>query len=391
MKEVRVALLGTGFMGKAHSNAYRSFSLFFPDAPVRPKMTVICGRDPRRLETARSAFGWEEADTNWEKVVAREDIDLVDISATGQMHYPMALAAARNRKVVFCEKPLANTVEEAEEMVAAVEGTGVVNLVCHNYRRTPAVVLARRLIEDGTLGHIHHFRATYLQGWLVDPQFPLVWRVQRAVAGYGSLGDIGSHIVDISHYLVGPIAQVTGLTHTFVERRPLLAEASGGSEPAVEAGSTPTSPEMGEVDVDDAAVWLARFSNGAVGTFEATRFAAGRINFLRFEVNGSKGSVAFNFERMNELELFLRDDPEYARGFRTVYVTEPSHPFGQAIWKPACFIGFENTFLNTVYDLMQAVATGTEVRPSFRDGLYVQKVLAAVEQSARTGEWVQVQ
>jgi predicted dehydrogenase len=282
---------------------------------------------------------------------------------------------------VLCEKPLANTVEEAELMVAAAEAAatrGFRSMVAFNYRRVPAIALARRLVAEGRLGTIHHVRAQYLQDWIVDPSFPLVWRLQKDRAGSGALGDIGAHIIDLAQHVTGAtIVGVSGLTETFVTERPLPQESSG----LAASGGAGTGP----VTVDDAALFMARFDSGAVGSFEATRFASGRKNAMRLEVNGSLGSLSFDFESMNELQF--HDHTEYAgtAGFRRILVTEPSHPYMEAWWPPGHGLGYEHTFVHEVVDLVRAVGEGRPPEPSFADGLQVQRVLAAVERSAAHG------
>ncbi|HEX6941144.1 MAG TPA: Gfo/Idh/MocA family oxidoreductase [Longimicrobiales bacterium] len=374
MREVNIALIGTAFMGRAHSNAWRQVSAFFSPR-VAPRLKVLCGRSREPREALARRFGWEETAADWRDVVARPDVDIVDICTPGDTHAEIAIAAAEAGKVVFCEKPLANTVAEAEAMLDAVRRAGVLHMVCHNYRRAPAVALAKRLIDEGRLGTIRHWRGVYLQDWIVDPEFPLVWRLQKERAGSGALGDIASHSIDLARYLVGEITEVAGALETFVKERPLP------EDPA----------RRGPVTVDDAAIALVRFANGALGTIEATRMAPGRKNHNRFEVNGSRGSLAFDLERMNELELYLEDDDAGARGFRTIQVTEPgAHPYIDAWWPPGHIIGYEHTFTHTVYALLEAIADGRTPEPSFEDGLRNQRVLAAIEQAAETRRWVGV-
>ncbi len=370
MATVNVALIGYAFMGKAHSNAYRQVKAFF-DLSVQPHMKVICGRDRNKVEEAAGRYGWEEAATDWRQVVERDDIQVVDICTPGDSHHTIALAAAQAGKVVLCEKPLANTVGQAKEMLDAVRAAGVLHMICHNYRKVPAVLLARQLIEGGRLGRIHHFRGTYLQDWIVDPQFPLVWRLRKSKAGSGALGDIFSHSLDLARYLVGEVREVAGDLKTFISERPL-----------------PEDPEkMGSVTVDDAATALIRFQDGAIGTIEASRFATGRKNANSFEINGSQGSVAFNLERLNELEVYLRDDPGRLQGFRTINVTEPDHPYLHGWWPPGHIIGYEHTFTHVIHELMEAIAQDRLPSPNFEDGLANQQVLAAVERSAHSGHW----
>jgi predicted dehydrogenase len=372
-REVGVALIGYAFMGKAHSNAYRQVGPFFSPR-LTPRMRVICGRTPDRVRAAAREYGWDEAATDWEAVVRRPDIDLVDVSTPGDSHMAIAIAAARAGKAVFCEKPLANTVREAERMLAAAEQAGVLHMICHNYRRAPAVMLAKQLIDAGDLGDIRHFRGTYLQDWITDPSFPLVWRLDRKRAGSGALGDIAAHAVDLARFLVGEISETSGDLATFVKTRPLPGNPS----------------RKGRVTVDDAAAALVRFAGGAIGTIEATRMAPGRKNYNRFEVNGSRGSLAFDLERMNELELYLESDASRVRGFRRILVTETDHPYVKAWWPPGHIIGYEHTFTHTVYDLLEGMARGRQPSPSFLDGVRNQRVLGAIEKSAAARRWVSV-
>jgi predicted dehydrogenase len=374
MTNVNVALIGYAFMGRAHSNAYRQVGSFFSPR-LRPRLKVICGRTRKNLDAAARQLGWEETAADWEEVVARKDIDLVDIVTPGNLHAPMAIAAARAGKAVFCEKPLATSVAEARGMLRAVEQAGVVHMICHNYRRAPAVMLARQIIADGRIGEVRHYRGTYLQDWIADPAFPLNWRLDRTTAGSGALGDIAAHSVDLARFLVGEIAEVSGDLKTFVTERPIAAG----------------SRKKGPVTVDDAATALVRFENGAIGTIEATRMALGRKNYNRFEINGSRGSLAFDLERMNELEVYFDADPPSARGFRRILVTEPSHPYVKAWWPPGHIIGYEHTFTHTVFDLLEAMADERVPEPSFVDGLRNQQVLEAIEKSAKSRRWVGVE
>ena len=371
--EANVALIGYAFMGKAHSNAYRQVNPFFAPT-LRPRMKVICGRTPSAVRAAAREYGWDEAATDWQEVVARKDIDIVDVSTPGDSHMEIAIAAARAGKAVFCEKPLANTVRDAERMLAAVEKAGVVHMICHNYRRAPAVMLARQLIAEGQLGTIRHYRGTYLQDWITDPNFPLVWRLDKKKAGSGALGDIAAHSIDLARFLVGEISEVAADLATFVKMRPL-----------------PDNPKKrGRVTVDDASVSLVRFTNGAIGTIEATRMAPGRKNYNRFEINGSRGSLAFDLERMNELELYLEADQQRVRGFRRILVTESTHPYVKAWWPPGHIIGYEHTFTHTVYDLLEAMARNKVPQPNFADGVRNQRVLGAIEKAAATRRWISV-
>ncbi|HPG28030.1 MAG TPA: Gfo/Idh/MocA family oxidoreductase [Myxococcota bacterium] len=365
---IRIALVGHRFMGAAHANAWRQVARFFVDCPFEPVLAVLCGRDEADLARAARRYGFEAISTDWREAVARHDVDVVDVCTPGDLHAPIALAAAAAGKVVLCEKPLANSVAEASRLVDAVRQAGVTNMVCHNYRRLPAVALARRWIEAGRIGRIRHFRGTYLQDWLVDAEHPRTWRLERARAGSGALGDLGAHVVDLARWLVGEIEAVCGLVETFVAERPL----EGGGR--------------GAVDVDDAALALLRFEGGAIGTLEATRVAPGRKNHNRFEINGSRGSIAFDLERLNEIELFEHEGPD--AGFRRVLATDPGHPYLEAWWPPGHGLGYEHGFTHTVLDLLRAHAAGERPRPDFADALATQRVLEAIERSASAGRWL---
>jgi predicted dehydrogenase len=378
--EIGVGLVGYKFMGRAHSNAYRQLPRFF-DVDPSPRMAAICGRDETGVKEAADSLGWESYETDYRRLIERDDVGLVDVVTPGNTHCEIVLAALEAKKHVICEKPLANSLAEAGEMLAAAREAGTINTVCFNYRRAPAVQLAKKLIDEGRLGTIRHWRATYLQDFIIDPGFPLIWRLKKELAGSGALGDIGAHIVDLAQFLLGGISEVVGMMETFIKERP-LEEASAGGGLLASGGA-----ETGEVTVDDAAAFLARFQSGAIGTFEATRFAAGRRNKNAFEVNGSKGSVAFNLERMNELEVFFVDDDADVQGFRTVNVTEPDHPFAGAWWPPGHIIGYEHTFVHTMKDLMDGIKAGESPAPTFEDAYRVQAVLDAVERSAEGGGW----
>lgn len=377
-----VALVGYQFMGKAHSNAYRQVARYF-ETPYTIRMKTLVGRTEAKVREAAATYGWEGYATDWRQVLEDPEIDIVDVSTPGRSHCEIVCAAAAAGKMVFCEKPIANTLEEAERMREAVQRSGRPSAVFHNYRKCPAVALAHRMIRDGDLGRIYHIRAQYLQDWIADPNFPLVWRLRKEEAGSGALGDIGSHIIDLARHLVGEFASVVGMTETFVRERPLPGAIDD------KLGATASS-ERGEVTVDDAAAWLARFDNGALGTFEATRFAVGRKNANRFEINGEKGSLAFDLERMNELEYYRVDDPEDRRGFRTILATEPCHPYAGHYWPVGHIIGYEHTFVNLVADALEAIHRGESPSPNIEDGYQNQRVLDAVERSAASGQWVRL-
>ena len=372
MKEIRVGIVGTKFMGRAHSNAYLDVAHFF-DLPARPVLCAACGRNVSDLEAFADRFGWQTTETSWERLVRRDDVDLVDICTSNVTHMPIAVAAARAGKHVLCEKPIAMNADQARHMLDAVRQAGVRHMVAFNYRRVPAIALAVQLIEEGKIGEIRHFNAVYYQDWLVDPSSPIVWRHDAKEAGSGAHGDMNAHTVDLARYLAGEIEAVSGAQEIFVVERP-LGDGSG----------------TGTVTADDAMVFLARFSGGALGSFMATRFATGRKNYLRLEIFGSKGALVFNLERLNELEFTSRQDPEPERGFRTIMVTESSHPYVSAWWPPGHIIGWEHTFIHEVRDLLLAIDKGEAVYPDFYDGLRCQQVLDAVVQSSLSGRWEDV-
>jgi predicted dehydrogenase len=379
-KTLNVGLVGYKFMGKAHSNAYRQVGRFFPELGIQPVMKAICGRDEAGVKAAAATMGWESVETDWKALIARNDIDLIDVSTPGNLHAEISIAAARAGKMVFCEKPLGNTADEAKQMLDAVTEAGVKNAVFFNYRKVPAVALAKKLISEGALGRIYHWRGTYLQDWIADPSFPLVWRLKRETAGSGVHGDLQAHLIDLSRFLVGEITEVGGLMETFVKQRPELAATDD------RLGGT-ASDKMGDVTVDDASLFLARFDNGAVGSFEATRFALGRKNYNRFEINGSKGSLAFNMERPNELEIYTEDTHDGTYGFRTVSVTTGADPYSGHYWPAAHNTGYEHTFINLLADAFGAIAKGENPSPDFRDGYLNNVILDTMEQAAQSKKW----
>jgi predicted dehydrogenase len=380
-------MVGYAFMGAAHSQAWRTAARVF-DLPLDPRMAVLCGRNRAAAETAAERLGWASVETDWKAVVEREDVQLIDICTPGSSHAEIATAALAAGKHVLCEKPLANTVAEARAMAAAARdarAAGVRAMVGFNYRRVPAVTFARQLVAAGKIGTVRHVRAQYLQDWIVDPEFPLVWRLQADEAGSGALGDIGAHIVDLTQFVAGQrLTGVNALLETFVKQRPLPSASSG----LTASGGI----EVGDVTVDDAALFFGRLDGGAIASYEATRFATGRKNSIRVEINGSLGSLAFDLERLNELEyLDGTEDPEL-QGFRRVVVTEPGHPYLSGWYPPGHTLGWGDTFVHEVKDLVDAVAAGVDPLPSFDDGLQVQLVLDAVQRSAADrGCWTEVE
>lgn len=383
---LRVAMIGAGFMGAAHSQAWRVAPRFF-DLPLAPEMSVIVGRDAAKTQAAAEKLGWAGASADWRDVVASDGIDLIDICSPGDSHAEIAIAALTAGKHVLCEKPLANTVEEAREMAEAARAAaerGVRSMVGFSYRRVPALSFARQLVRSGRIGELRQTRAAYLQDWLVDENGPMTWRLDKKRAGSGSLGDIGAHAVDAVQFITGQaVENVSGYLRTFVAERPLLGETIGLSGTA--------SSERGPVTVDDAAWFTGLLSGGAVGSFEATRYATGRKNGLKIEIFGSRGSVVFDLEKMNELEFYDGADAAGDQGFRRIFVTEPEHPYAPAWWPTGHGLGYEHPFSHQVRDLVFDIAEGRQPEPSFDDGLQVQQVLDAVERSAAgNGIWTSV-
>jgi len=380
-RQINVALIGYQFMGKAHSNAYRQVGRFF-DLDVEPVMKVLVGRSEHKVKAAAENFGWQEYATNWEEVIQRPDIDLIDIGTPNDTHAAISQAALKAGKHVLCEKPLAITVADAKESYDVAKQTGLINGICHNYRKAPAIALAAQMVKEGKLGAIRHFRGTYLQDWINDPSVPLVWRLDKNIAGSGSHGDLNAHLIDTARFVMGAeFTEVVGLAETFIKKRPLLADTDGGLTGFKASG------EMGDVTVDDVTSFLARFNNGATATFEATRLAPGRKNYNRWEINGEKGTIAFNLERMNEIEIYLTDDPQGLQGFHTIQATENFMPYMEGYWPVAHIIGYEHTFINMMKDLFQAIGKGEQFTPDFEDGLKNQAVLEAVDRSVQSRQW----
>ncbi|MDI9469690.1 MAG: Gfo/Idh/MocA family oxidoreductase [Bacillota bacterium] len=381
--KLRVGLVGYKFMGKAHSNALARLGMFFPtDSEVVRQ--AICGRDAEWVAEAARQFGYPSWETDWQTLVARDDIDIIGITAPSNVHRQIAIGAAEHGKHVFCEKPLALNTPDAREILAAVQKAGVRHQVGFNYRFAPAIRLAKQMIEEGRLGTIYRFRGEYLQDFIIDPEFPLVWRLDREVAGSGSLGDLGAHLIDLARYLVGEFRQVLGAQKTFIEERPLVERMTGLSARADESAG------RGRVTVDDVTQFLIDFDCGAQGSIEATRFAMGHKNNLNFEINGSRGSLRFSLERINELEYYDADEPEGLQGFRLIQVTEGSHPYLYAWWPAGHVLGYEHTFVHEWYEFIRAIETGGETAPSFEDGMRCCQILDAVEKSAAEGGWVEV-
>ncbi len=377
-----VGMVGYSFMGRAHSQGWRNARSFFSPAAL-PAMTVVAGRDAQAAQETADRFGWQGVETDWRRLLERDDVDIVDICTPGDTHAEIAIAALEAGKHVLCEKPLANSVAEAQEMTRAADAAaaqGIRSMVGFTYRRVPAIALARQLVAEGRVGRVLHVRGAYLQDWLVDPSSPMTWRMQKERAGSGALGDIGAHIVDLAQHVTGQtLTGVSALTETFVKQRPL---AGGGAGSGITGGSADHSAPMGDVTVDDAAVFVSRLSGGALATFEATRYATGRKNAIRLEINGTEGSIAFDFEDMNVLHVHDASLDPREGGFTRVLVTEASHPYVAGWWPPGHVLGYEHGFTHQAVDLLDAIAAGQDPTPSFADGLQIQRVLAAVESSA---------
>jgi len=387
MKKLNVGLIGAGFMGKAHSLAYVAMPMFFWPAPAIPvRKTIVDVSDSIAAEAAQR-FGFEKSTSDWRSVVEDPEIDIIDIATPNHLHAEIAIAAAAAGKHIISEKPLARSGDEAKTMYDAVKNAGIVHMVAFNYRRTPAVALAKKYIEEGAIGDILNFRGTYLQDWSADPDGPLSWRFQKSIAGSGSLGDIGTHVVDMARFLCGEITQVNTQLKTWVKTRPLQA---GGVDKLGASTKDSTAPRS-EVDVDDEVLSLLEFQNGAIGSLEATRNAHGRNNFLTFEIHGTIGSIYFNYERRDELQVAFANDQADRKGFRTVY-TGPAHPYGEGLWPiPALGIGYGETKIIETYDFVKAIMEGGEVSPNFKDGYQINLIADAMAASAQSRSWTSVQ
>jgi len=372
-------MLGYAFMGKAHSNAYKKIPYIFWPPPAIPKLVAICGRNQPNVSEAARRYGYEKSYTDWKKLVRDPDVQLVDNGTPTDLHAGPSIEAAEAGKHVLCEKPLGRTAEEAKRMLEAVRRAHIKHMVGFNYRFIPAIQLARKLIQEGKLGRIYHFHGRYLQEWIMDPEFPLVWRLRKEIAGLGTLGDIGSHVVDLAHFLVGNLSHVTTITRTFINERPLENDPS----------------KRGKVDVDDAVESLAEFENGAIGHISATRFGAGRKNYQHIEIYGENGSILFNLEKMNELQVHLKDHDikDLTPSYHDTLVTESYHPYWENWWPHGHIIGWEHTMVHEAYHFINAIVNDTSVSPlgaTFEDGYKCSVVLDAMTESARTGRRTQV-
>lgn len=373
-KILRIGLIGYGFMGRTHSNAYRHVNQFF-DLAYQPELAAVCGRNGEKARDFAARWGYQSIETDWRALIQRDDIDVVDIASPNDTHAEVAIAAAQAGKMVFCEKPLGRNLSEAEAMVTAVEHANVPNMIWYNYRRVPAVTLAKQIIEKGSLGRIFHYRAKFLQDWTISSKVPLggqaLWRLDASVAGSGVTGDLLAHCIDTALWLNGPIDNVSGMTETFIKER--SSTLTGRTE---------------EVRIDDASAFLARFSNGSLATFEATRYARGHKALYTFEINGENASLAWNLHDLHRLDLFEHEGDERLRGWRSIHVTEGEHPYMKNWWVPGLQIGYEHTFIHQIADFLRSLEEGSRIEPSFRDALATEKVIDAVLTSAKTNAWV---
>ncbi|QGQ22659.1 Gfo/Idh/MocA family oxidoreductase [Gimesia benthica] len=382
-KPVRVGLIGYGFMGRTHSNAYRQVSKFF-DIDHTPVLQACCARSEDKIKDFADNWGWESYETDWRKLIERDDIDLIDITTPNNSHHDIAIAAAEAGKMVLCEKPLAMNVAEAVAMTEAIEKAGVANMVWFNYRRVPSITLAKQLVDENRIGRPFHYRAQYLQDWTIAEDVPqggaTLWRLDAKVAGSGVTGDLLAHSIDSAIWLNGPITSVSAATETFIKER--VHQETG---------------EKTKVEIDDACMFLARFANGSMGTFESSRYARGRKNFNTFELNGEAGSVYFDLEDPQILQFFEYANPttgkkveDHVTGWRRIHVTNFEHPYMDKWWVPGCTIGYEHTFTNALADFFQGLDTGKPTQPDFRSALETQKVCDAVLQSAKEKQWVEI-
>lgn len=376
-KTLNIGLIGYGFMGRAHSNAYCQVNHFF-DLDHRPVLKAACARQEDKLQEFAARWGWESTETDWRRLVERDDIDVIDICTPNSTHHDIAIAAAEAGKMVLCEKPLAMNAIEAHAMMDAIEKAGVANMAWFNYRRVPAIALARQIVAEERLGQIFHYRAQYLQDWTIDPELEMsgatLWRLDKDLAGAGVTGDLISHSVDTALWLNGPIIAVSAMTEIFIKERAVQGQ-----------------PEVRRpIEIDDACQFLCRFANGSIGNFEATRYARGRKNFNTLEINGADGSIYFDLEDPHRLEFYDHGDASHLTGWRSIHATNFEHPYMDHYWVPGCTIGYEHTFINALADFLTGLEEGEPVHPTFRDALATQVVLDAVVESAESGQWVEI-
>lgn len=373
-KLIRIGLIGTGLMGRIHTNGYKRLTDFFPEYEYAPVLQACCSRNPERAQAFADQWGYKSIETDWRKIIARDDIDAVDICTPNDKHAEIAIAAAAAGKMILCEKPLARTVEEAEEMLKAVEAAGVKNTVWYNYRRIPAVTLAKQIVDSGKLGKIFHYRANFLQDWTINPDLPqggdALWRLDVEAAGSGVTGDLLAHCIDTAMWINGGIKDVSAMTETFIKER--VHQASG---------------QVQKVGIDDACIFHCHFDNGSLGLFEATRYARGHKALYTFEINGEHASIRWDLHDLTRLEYFDHADESQVRGWRSIHVTDPDHPYMKRWWIPGTSIGYEHSFIHQVADFFKSLETGEACAPTFRDAFETQKVCQAVIESANDKSW----
>ncbi|MEH6407230.1 MAG: Gfo/Idh/MocA family oxidoreductase [Leeuwenhoekiella sp.] len=373
-KELRIGLIGCGFMGRTHSNGYNRVSNFFPELEYKPVLRAVCSRNKEKVQAFAEQWGYESTETDWKAIIAREDIDAVDICTPNNMHAEIAIAAAKSGKMILCEKPLSRTLEEGEKMVEAIESAGVKNTVWYNYRRAPAVTLAKQLIDEGKLGKIFHYRANFLQDWTISPDLPqggeALWRLDADAAGSGVTGDLLAHCIDTALWLNGGIKDVSAMTETFIKER--VHQTTG---------------EIQKVSIDDACIFHCHFKNGSLGLFESTRYARGHKALYTFEINGENASIRWDLQDMNRLEYYDYGDDPILRGWRSILVTDSDQPYMDKWWVPGLIIGYEHTFIHHVANFLKSLETGEPCDPTFKDALETQKVCEAVLASASSGSW----
>lgn len=373
-KEIRIGLIGCGLMGRIHTNGYKRIGDFFPELGHRPVLQAACSRREDKVRAFADQWGYKDIETDWKALIAREDIDAVDICTPNDMHAEIAIAAAKAGKMILCEKPLARTLEEGREMVKAVEESGVKNTVWYNYRRIPAVTLAKKIVESGKLGKIFHFRSNFLQDWTISPDLPqggdALWRLDVDAAGSGVTGDLLAHCIDVAMWLNGGITDVSAMTETFIKER--VHQSSG---------------EVKKVGIDDASLFHCHFANGSLGLFEATRYARGHKALFTFEINGEHASIRWDLHDLNRMEYFDHSDDSIVRGWRSVLVTDADQPYMDRWWIPGTSIGYEHSFIHQAADFFKSLDTGEPCSPTFKDALETQKVCQAVLDSASSKSW----
>ncbi len=376
-KQLNIGIIGYGFMGRAHSNAYRQVPKFF-DVDYDIVMKAACARKEDKIKKFASNWGWESTETDWRKLVARDDIDIIDIATPNNLHCEIALEAAKAGKMIFCEKPLAMNAEEGEKMLQAATDAGIATMVWYNYRRVPAIAFAKQIVDENRVGTPFHYRAKYLQDWTISPDVPqggaTLWRLDKDAAGSGVTGDLLAHSIDTAMWLNGPITEVCAMTETFIKEREL--QDSPGTRK--------------EVKIDDACAFLVRFKNGSIGTFESTRYARGRKNQNTFELNGEKASIYFDLEDAHQIQYYGHDEPGTLQGWRTVLVTDSDHPYMDRWWVPGCVIGYEHTFTHAVADFLAGLKENKKMCPDFKDALATQHVCDAVLASAEEKTWKEI-